>query len=157
MTTPDALNLIQSSALSHAISKSNHLLIAGFQVFHVMGFVLLLAALVLISLRLLGLVLTQQTVPEVASQALRLVWSGLALAVGSGVLMFIGSPKHYFYNPAFDVKMVLLLVAVLVQALLFRKVANSDHPSPWLARTTVAVSLVFWFAVSMAGRAIGFV
>ena len=157
MTTLDALNLIQATALSHAISKSNHLLIAGFQVFHVMGFVLLLAALVLISLRLLGLVLTQQTVPEVASQALRLVWSGLALAVGSGVLMFIGSPKHYFYNPAFDVKMVLLLVAVLVQALLFRKVANSDHPSPWLARTTVAVSLVFWFAVSMAGRAIGFV
>jgi hypothetical protein len=157
MTTLDALNLIQASALSHAISKSNHLLIAGFQVFHVMGFVLLLAALVLISLRLLGLVLTQQPVPEVASQALRLVWSGLALAVGSGVLMFIGSPKHYFYNPAFDVKMVLLLVAVLVQALLFRKVANSDHPSPWLARITVAVSLVFWFAVSMAGRAIGFV
>ena len=157
MTTLDALNLIQTSALSHAISQSNHLLIAGFQVFHVMGFVLLLAALVLISLRLLGLILTEQTVPEVASQALRLVWSGLALAVGSGVLMFIGSPKHYFYNPAFDVKMVLLLVAVLVQALLFRKVASSDHPSPWLARTTVAVSLVFWFAVSMAGRAIGFV
>ena len=157
MTTLDALNLIQASALSHAISKSNHLLIAGFQVFHVMGFVLLLAALVLISLRLLGLILTRQTVPEVASQALRLVWSGLALAVSSGALMFIGSPKHYFYNPAFDVKMVLLLVAVLVQALLFRKVANSDHPSPWLARTTVAVSLVFWFAVSMAGRAIGFV
>jgi hypothetical protein len=157
MTITDALNLIQSTALSHAISKSNHLLIAGFQVFHVMGFVLLLAALVLISLRLLGLILTQQPVPEVASQALRLVWSGLALAVVSGILMFIGSPKHYFYNPAFDVKMVLLLVAVLVQTLLFRKVANTENPNPWLARTTVAVSLGFWFAVSMAGRAIGFV
>lgn len=157
MTTADVLNSIQSTSLSHVIAKSNHLLIAGFQVFHVMGFVLLLAALVLISLRLLGLILTQQTVPEVAGQALRLVWSGLALAVGSGILMFIGSPRHYFYNPAFDVKMVLLLAAVLIQALLFRKVANSEHPSPWLARTTVALSLGFWFAVSMAGRAIGFV
>jgi hypothetical protein len=157
MTTADFLNLIQTTALSHAISKSNHLLIAGFQVFHVMGFVLLLAALVLISLRLLGLILTQQTVPEVADQALRLVWSGLALAVGSGVLMFIGSPKHYFYNPAFEVKMVLLLAAILVQALLFRKVAHSEHPNPWLARASVALSLGFWFAVSMAGRAIGFV
>lgn len=157
MTTTDVLNLIQASALSHAISQSNHLLIAGFQVFHVMGFVLLLAALVLISLRLLGFILEQQPVPEVASQALRLLWSGLALAVASGALMFIGSPKHYFYNPAFDVKMVLLLAAVLVQALLFRKVANSEHPNPWLARTSVALSLGFWFAVSMAGRAIGFV
>ena len=35
MTVIDGLNYIQGSALSHAISKSNHLLIAGFQVFHV--------------------------------------------------------------------------------------------------------------------------
>jgi hypothetical protein len=157
MTTSDALTFIQSTALSHAISKSNHLLIAGFQVFHVMGFVLLLAALVLISLRLLGLILQQQTVPEVARQALRLVWSGLALAVISGTLMFIGSPRHYFYNPAFDIKMLLLAAAVIIQAGLFRRVADSTTASPWLARASVALALVLWFAVSLAGRAIGFV
>jgi len=156
-TTEDALTFIQASTLSHAISKSNHLLIAGFQVLHVIGFVLLLAALVLISLRLLGLILQQQTAPAVARQALRLLWSGLALTVGSGILMFIGSPRHYFYNPAFDVKMVLLAAAVIIQAGLFRKVANSATPSPWLARAGVALSLALWFAVSMAGRAIGFV
>jgi hypothetical protein len=157
MTTETLLGAIQGSALSHAISKANHLLMAGFQVIHVMGFVLLLAALVLIRLRLLGLILAQQTIPAVARQALRLLWSGLALAVGSGLLMFIGSPRHYFYNPAFDTKMVLLVIAVLVQAVLFRKVAHSDQPSPWLARASVALSLSLWFAVSMAGRAIGFV
>jgi cytochrome bd-type quinol oxidase subunit 2 len=157
MTSADALTFIQSTPLSHAISKSNHLLIAGFQVFHVIGFVLLLAALVLISLRLLGLILQQQPVPEVARQALRLLWSGLALAVISGTLMFIGSPRHYFYNPAFDVKMLLLVAAVIIQTVLFRKVANSSAPRPWLARASVAVSLAMWFAVSMAGRAIGFV
>lgn len=157
MTTETFLTAIQGTALSHAISKSNHLLIAGFQVFHVVGFVFLLAALVLINLRLLGLILTQQTIPEVAGQSLRLLWSGLALAVASGLLMFIGSPRHYFHNPAFEVKMVLLVIATLFQAVLFRKVASSDHPSPWLARTSVALSLTLWFAVSMAGRAIGFV
>jgi hypothetical protein len=157
MTSADALTFIQSTPLSHAISKSNHLLIAGFQVFHVIGFVLLLAALVLISLRLLGLILQQQPVPEVARQALRLLWSGLALAVISGTLMFIGSPRHYFYNPAFDVKMLLLVAAVIIQTVLFRKVANSSAPRPWLARASVAVSLAMWLAVSMAGRAIGFV
>ncbi len=157
MTAADFLTAVQNTALSHAISQSNHLLIAGFQVFHVLGFVLLLAALVLISLRLLGVLLTQRTIPEVAGQASRLIWGGLAVAVTSGVLMFIGSPKHYYYNIAFDYKMVLLLVAVIVQALLFGQVAKSGHPRPWLARTSVALSLVFWFAVSMAGRAIGFV
>ena len=53
--------------------------------------------------------------------------------------------------------MGLLLGAVLVQAILFRSVARSEQPSPWLSRFSVAVSLAFWFAVSMAGRAIGFV
>jgi hypothetical protein len=157
MTIDNTLEWITRTPLSHFISKSNHLLIAGFQVFHVMGFVLLLAAMVLISLRLLGLLLKQQTVPEVAAQALRLVWTGLALAVGSGLLMFIGSPKHYFYNPAFGVKMLLLIVAVIIQAALFGQVAKRESPNPWLARTSVAVSLGLWFAVSMAGRAIGFV
>lgn len=80
-------------------------------------FVLPFAALVLIGLRLLGRILQQQTVPEVASQAPRLLWSGFALAVISGTLMFIGNPR--------------------------------------LARASVALSLVLWFAVSMAGRAIG--
>jgi hypothetical protein len=157
MSSLDILNWIQSTALSHAISKSNHLLIAGFQVIHVMGFVLLLASLVLISLRLLGLIFKEQTVPQVARQSTRLIWIGLTLAVGTGVLMFIGSPKHYFYNPAFDVKMLLLLLAVIIQAALFGKVAASESQKPWLARTAVALSMIFWFAVSMAGRAIGFV
>jgi hypothetical protein len=157
MSSVDVLDWIQRTALSHWISKSNHLLIAGFQVIHVMGFILLLASLVLISLRLLGLIFKQQTVPQVAKEATRLIWVGLAMAVGTGVLMFIGSPRHYFYNRAFDVKMLLLLLAVLVQALLFGKVAASEAQKPWLARTAVALSLVFWFAVSMAGRAIGFV
>jgi hypothetical protein len=157
MSAVDVLDWIQSTSLSHWISKSNHLLIAGFQVIHVMGFILLLASLVLISLRLLGLIFKQQTVPQVAREATRLIWLGLAMAVGTGVLMFIGSPRHYFYNPAFDVKMLLLLFAVIVQVLLFGRVAGSEAQKPWLARTAVALSLVFWLAVSMAGRAIGFV
>jgi cytochrome bd-type quinol oxidase subunit 2 len=151
------LDFIQGSALSHAISQSNHLLIATLQVVHVLGFVLLLAALVLISLRLLNVVLTEQTAPHIARQALHMLWLGLALAVGSGILMFIGSPKHYYYNPAFELKMLLLTVAVIVQSSLFRKVVYAPNPRPALRRVSVALSLALWFAVSMAGRAIGFV
>ncbi len=58
----DLLAWIQASTLGHAISKSNHLLIAAFQVVHVIGFVLLLSSLVLICLRLLGVTLTAHRV-----------------------------------------------------------------------------------------------
>jgi hypothetical protein len=113
--------------------------------------------LVLMSLRLLGLVLQRQSIPQVTRGPTRLFWSGLSLTVMSGALMFITGTRHYYYNRAFDAKMLLLLTAVVIQLALFRRVAASESPRPALARVTVALSLVFWFGIAVAGRAIGFV
>ncbi len=153
----DIVVRIQHTALSHAVSESNHLVIAGLQVLHVFGFLLLLASLTLMSLRLLGLVLTEHTVPRVVREPARLMRAGLTLAVTSGVLIFLSGPEHYYDNGAFDVKMLLLLAALTVQATLYRRVAAAEHASPILARATATVSLLLWFGVGIAGRAIGFV
>jgi hypothetical protein len=155
-TTLELLKAVQGSALGLAVRKSNHLVGAGLQILHVVGFVLLLAALVLVSLRLLGLVLKQYAVPQVTREATRLIWVGLGLAVLSGTLMFVGSPVMYFYKWAFELKMLLLVVAVVVQVTLLRRVAANEAPSPALARVSVALSLVFWFGIGLAGRMIGF-
>jgi hypothetical protein len=74
----------------------------------------------------------------------------------SGTLMFVSSPKLYFFKEVFQLKMLLLIVAVIVQVTLFRKVIAGNH-SPSVARSIVALSLVAWFGIGMAGRAIGFV
>jgi len=79
------------------------------------------------------------------------------LAVISGALMFVTGTSHYYYNRAFDVKMLLLLAAVVTQLALFRRVAVRESPGPVLARVIVALSLAFWFGIAIAGRAIGFV
>jgi hypothetical protein len=155
MSIDSVLTAIQNSAIAHAISKSNHLVAAGLQIVHVLGFVVLLASLVLLSLRLLGLVFKKQPIEQVSRDAIRLIWWGLAVAVISGTLMFVSSPKLYFFKEVFQLKMLLLIVAVLVQVTLFRKVVAGSH-SPSFARSIVALSLVCWFGISMAGRAIGF-
>ena len=158
MSTLDSvLTAIQNSAVAHAISKSNHLVAAGLQIVHVLGFVVLLASLVLISLRVLGVAFKKQPVAQVAKDAIRLIWLGLAVALASGTLMFVSSPKLYFFNWAFDLKMLLLIVAVVVQVTLFRKVATIETPNPIFARISVALSLVAWFGIGLAGRAIGFI
>ena len=51
----------------------------------------------------------------------------------------------------------LLVLAVVVQVALYNRVAAKESPQPLLARGTVAFSLVLWFGVGLAGRAIGFV
>jgi len=157
MSTFDVLIFIQNSAIAHAVSKSNHLVGAGLQIFHVLGFVLLLASLVLINLRLLGLAFNSYSLPQLSREAGRLIWGGLALAVLSGALMFAASPTLYYYKPIFLYKIGLLVLAVVLQVLLYKRVVASESPSPLLARGTVAFSLVLWFGVGLAGRAIGFV
>lgn len=157
MATAEILTQIQGSGLAHLIGKSNHMVGASLQVLHIFGFVLLLASLTIISLRIYGLAFAQQPLSKVARDGTRLIWIGLALAVASGTLMFICGARHYAENWAFELKMVLLLVAVTLQVALFRRVTATDSPHPTLARASVALSLLFWFGVGLAGRMIGFI
>lgn len=156
-TTLAILEYLQGTPVAHAISKSDHLVGATSQLFHVFGFVILLAALVLVNLRLLGIALPEYSIPQLSRQPKQLIWAGLALAIISGTLMFIATPLLYFGNPAFRLKILLLLVAIVLQATLYRSVTRSESPSPVLARVSVAASVVLWFGVGLAGRAIGYV
>jgi hypothetical protein len=155
LSTFDLLTAIQDSGFARAITKSNHLVIAALQIVHVAGFLLLLASAALMSLRLLGLVFTDQPASKVTREPARLLGCGLVLAVISGGLMFLTGPKHYYYNPAFETKMALLLVAVALQYCVFWRVAAGEYAAH--VRITVLLSLLLWFGVGIAGRAIGFV
>lgn len=157
MSTVEVLTALQSSALGHAIAKSDHLVGATAQIFHVLGFVFLLAAVIFINLRLAGLALPNLPVPQVAREPKRLIWLGLAFAIVSGVLMFLSAPLLYFANPAFILKIWLLVAAIVLQLTLYRHVTSLDQPKPIYAKLSVLGSIVLWFGVGLAGRAIGFV
>ncbi len=76
MSLATALEALQDSSVAHAISKSNHLVGAGLQAAHIFGIVLLLAPLLLVSLRLLGWVLADTPLPVVAREARRFIRIG---------------------------------------------------------------------------------
>jgi hypothetical protein len=157
VSTFAVLTAIQDSAIAHSISKSNHLVGAALQVVHVLAFITLLASIVLISLRLLGLALKDQPLADIVRDANRLLYIGLGLATASGLLMFVASAKLYFYKTAFELKMLLFLTAVVLQFALLRRLARSESAAPpALVRTVVAISLTVWFGIGFAGRMIGF-
>jgi hypothetical protein len=160
MAAPDfnlILDAIQNSGLAESVSKSNHLVGALLQVVHILGFVLLLASLVLVSLRLLGAILVEQPVARIAREAWRLSWLGFALALVSGILMFIATPRLYVGNWAFQLKLLLFVVAALYQITWFRRLAGGPGRSLVVVRLSVAATLILWFGVGFAGRMIGFV
>lgn len=148
---------LQNSALAHAVSKADHLVGAGLQIVHVLGFVLLLASVVLLGLRLAGRAFAGQRPAALYRDTAPLLWLGLALTVVSGVLMFAASPVLYAYKPIFSIKLGLLLAALVIHLLLIRPALRNDPPHAPLATPRAALALAAWFGVGVAGRIIGFV
>jgi hypothetical protein len=157
MTVVQILSWLQESPPLLLLRGANHLVIEVTEVAHVLGLVSFLAALLLVNLRLLGLGLKRQPVPEVARAAAPLLWSGLGLTRLTGTILFLSGPVRYYMNSAFQPKMVLLALALLVQLALYRRVARVDAPPAGVARSIGAASLVLWFGVGLCGRAIGYV
>ncbi len=157
MTTETLFQSIQNSSIAVALGQA-HLIFGIFaQLFHIAGLVLVLTSILLVNLRLLGVGLTHFSTPQLANYTKPFVVTGLAFLVLSGIFMLVPSAALYEPNPAFWFKMKLFVVALIIQYSLYRKVAATENPRPWLAILTASISLLLWFGVGLAGRAIGFV
>lgn len=156
MKLETVLAALQNSALAHAVSKSDHLVGAGLQVFHIFGIVLLLGALLLTNLRLLGWALPDTPLEVVARETRRYFRIGVVLATLSGTLIFIATAQLYGVKYMFWLKMALLVAAVLAHVLLLSRVLRQANPSKFAARRAAVLTLILWFGVGFAGRMIGF-
>jgi hypothetical protein len=127
---------------------------------HFLGLTLLFGSIVVWDLRLLGVA---RAVPIAAFHRLvPLAVLGFAINVASGSLFVMAEANQYVYNPAFQFKVLLLLLAgvnVLVfYVTLFRRVTSAEPgaaPPPG-ARLSGALSLVLWTGVIICGRLITF-
>jgi hypothetical protein len=149
---------LQKSAFAQAIAHTDHLVGAGLQIAHVVGLILVLAGVVLLSLRATGLGLRNQPGDAIARDTGRLIWTGFALAASSGVLMFVASAVRYATNEAFECKLVLLGAAIGLQFLANRRVAliAPGEAASWPARAVVTGASLLWLGAATSGRAIGY-
>lgn len=156
MTTEAIFQGLQTSSLSLYISQLDAVAGAVAQLFHIVGFLLILTAVLLVNLRLIGLGLRQQPIPYLAKVTSPLITYGLVLLLLSGLFIFLPSAALYYPNPAFWFKFILLGAALFIQLTLYRVVTRAEQPHPALAWLTSVLSITLWFGVAFAGRAIGF-
>ena len=130
---------------------------------HLLGMVALVGTVTIFDLRLLGWAMKGRRVSELAKRLFPWSWAGLAVQVITGALLFSSEAVHVYANPAFRVKMVLILLAG-VHALIFhwtvyRGVSTWDEGDalPMGARIAGLISILIWVGVVAAGRFIGFV
>jgi hypothetical protein len=160
MIFEDLLGALEHSSLASAMLHSLWLY-PIVEIAHICGFVLLVGAVAMFDLRLLGFV-PSTSVRALERSLLPWAWVALLLIVPSGVAMFSAHATEFAANPAFRVKLV-LLVSASINAFVFhhgvfRSVAAWDQHArtPGAAKASAALSLVIWLGVITCGRLIAY-
>lgn len=138
-------------------------LFPALETIHLLGMAALVATITALDLRLMGVAARQQPVSKMAARLIPWAWLAFAVQVVTGVLLFSSEAVKIYGNPAFRLKMLLLLLAG-GQALIFQTLVSSklpawdDRPSlPFAAKIIGVSSMLLWLGVVTAGRFIGFV
>src|ERR1700675_1025521 len=127
------------------------------EVGHLFGLTLLLGTVLVLNLRLLGAIMPRPSIPEIARATTPLLWTGVALTLGSGLLLFLAEAIKCYYNVAFWYKMGLLISAIVFQLIVHQKLKLAPGLSTSFTKGAAVISLLLWFGVAVAGRAIAFV
>lgn len=118
---------------------------------HILSIGALVTSALLMDLRVLGLGRTLPTA-TVIRQLRPVALTALAAAAASGLLLFSVQPLDYAGNPAFQLKLLLLLAA-LANAAMFTFLRLHRRGG----RASALLSIGLWLGVLVAGRFIGFV
>lgn len=152
---------IQNSALAIFVAESSWAF-PTIESIHVLFLVLVVGTISIVDLRLLGWNSTGRPVMDVVRDVLPMTWASFAIALVSGLLLFISNATQYAANWPFRIKLGLLALAgINMLAFHFLSLRNvsvwgTDRTPPKVARLAGGLSLSFWIGVVVCGRWIGF-
>jgi hypothetical protein len=147
---------LASLPFSRALRQLNWL-VPWLQIIHILANGIILSAVVMIDLRIWGVSRSQASV-AMARRFAPWIWTGLAVLTVSGILLILYSPRRQLVDVTFQVKMVVMGVAIaatlaLLLAMRPRRDALPDGPGRHrLATLLGTLALVLWVGVTFAGR-----
>lgn len=155
----DWLLALENSPIGELV-RSSALLYAALQVGHLLSMAALVGTGLVLDVRLLGL--TRMPLAQVLRLTDPLLEAAAAVALVTGLLMFIGEATTMAANPAFKVKVV-LIGTLIGNALGFQFGARRSLaawadaiPPPVGARVAGAIAIVGWIGTVAAARLIAF-
>ena len=132
------------------------------QVAHFFAVSLVFGTISIVDLRLLGFAATKRPFAELSRQLLPFTWAAFVFAVITGLFMFSSQAADYFVNPAFWIKMSLIVLAGINMMIFeFNTVRdvekwNLDATPPPRVRLAGGISIACWALVIVLGRVISF-
>lgn len=132
------------------------------QSIHILAIATVASSALMINLRLLGIYAADQPLKEVLARFVPFIWWSLVILLLTGVVMIVGEPPRSLKNPVFQLKMALLLGAVVAtgicQIALRRHPAFGDFTASRRAGAAAlaSVSMLLWVGIIFAGRWIAY-
>ena len=158
MSVVELARQVSDSGIGTAVRESL-ILFPRIEGIHLLGLALSVGLLFFTGLRVIGGVLPLVPVSQFLKPLRRWIFAGFGLTFASGLLLFWAEAETMVTNPAFLLKSVAIVVA-LINAVAFevtwgkRGAAWVDQPAPGAARLAGWVSLSFWTAATVGGRLI---
>lgn len=132
------------------------------QTIHILSVTALMASVVFVNLRVLGLAVPSQHLAEMLRRLMPWTWTALSLLLLSGSVFVLALPNRYLHNPVLGIKISMLIPAVVL-AVVFARLGSRDTnswdaslPRKRRAKVMASVSLVLWVMVVLAGRWIAY-
>jgi hypothetical protein len=155
MSEAEVLQWIKDLPVGAAVRQSRWLFGLG-ETLHFIGLCLMVGGLLIVDLRLLGYI---RSIPMRAALAfLPFVIVGFLLNLLTGIEFFMTDPFMYWPNPAFKLKMFMVLLGG-INALVFTVmehrhvlVLGKDEHTNSLVKVTAGASLATWLCVIVLGR-----
>lgn len=147
---------VNQTWLNKVINDSNWLFPA-IEGVHIVALALLFGTVILLNLRLLGSVMRQRPASQLARELEPWTLSSLIIILGTGALLFVAEAVKSLNSGPFQIKMVLLVSAIVFHYAVSKRLLNRQDPgSGILTKTAAVLGIVLWIGVGFAGRAIGF-
>jgi hypothetical protein len=124
--------------------------------FHILGFAVTVGTIALLDFRLLGFGLRRQNAAELGKALAPWTLFGLVLVLLSGPMLFSSDPDMYYLNLSFQIKMVLLLLAIVFHYTIHRKALRGEL-SPSMDKPVACISMALWTGIIFAGIFIAFI
>ena len=139
-------------------------IVPALQSIHILAIAAVVASAAMMTLRVLGLTSRDETLSAVASRFLPVIAWALPVLLTTGLLLITAEPARSLENPAFFLKMTLLVLA-LGLTVLWRVTTRGKQSTFWEASTLrsraapllAVVFLSLWVAIVFAGRWIAYV
>ena len=125
---------------------------------HVVTLTFVVGSILMVDLRLLGVSGLNYAASKITRELVPWTWGSFLLSLPTGFGLFMTRASHYAANPAFQIKILLLVLAGVNMAFFqFRSVKSiaewDDAPTtPRSAKIAGATSLLLWAGVILAGR-----